>query len=74
MALPRIISHYKVFIQPLTGAEFQAGITNNDSLVVIDGFLLCTHKDNGCIVGFNAQHVAWYRLDPELLDHATKNA
>jgi hypothetical protein len=67
------ISYYNVFIQPVRGKGFHAGVTNDSVLRVVDGFLIFDHRETRHKMGFSASKVAFWRLEPEYLD-ATKNA
>lgn len=71
--MSRIIRHYKVYVRPLVGSEFLAGVTMDHALTVTDGFLLLNHPENHCRIGINASEVGMYRLEPEYQDNATKN-
>ncbi|WP_317180072.1 hypothetical protein [Lelliottia amnigena] len=67
------ISYYNVFIQPVRGKEFHAGVTNDSVLRVVDGFLIFEHRDTHHKMGLSVSQIAIWRLEPEYLD-ATKNA
>ncbi|HHQ9377713.1 TPA: hypothetical protein ACSW2U_001704 [Enterobacter roggenkampii] len=70
--MARIFKHYNVFITPLAGNEQHVGITKDDTLKVVDGFLLFEQKETHNRMGINASAIAFYRLEPEFID-ATKN-
>ncbi|HFF8549390.1 TPA: hypothetical protein ACGEYS_002937 [Kluyvera cryocrescens] len=70
--MARIFNHYNVFITPVIGDERHVGITKDEVLKVVDGFLLFEQKGTHCRIGANASEIAFYRLEPEYTD-ATKN-
>lgn len=71
--MAKVFKHYNVFIQPVVGDGRHVGITKDDVLKVVDGFLLFEQKETHNRMGVNASAIAFYRLEPEFLD-ATKNA
>lgn len=70
--MARVFKHYNVFITPVVGNEQHAGITKDDVLKVVDGFLVFEQKETHGRIGVNASAIAFYRLEPEFSD-ATKN-